>query len=155
MENSRIATRSLIASSDLWVGLVLALLGAAAAWIASGFDDSSRGYPLGLSLFLLALGVVVIINAVRGSGAQASFGLAIQVVIPAATIIVLWIVGLTSGFGYLASTFLMQMAFLTICGVRKMGHVLTFAALISGVSYLVFFVLLGVRLPTPLAPWLL
>ncbi len=148
-------SRSLMSTSDVWIGLTFAVLGAIAAGIASGFDDASRAYPLGLSLLMSALGVLILINAVRGLGAQVSFVQPAQVAIPATIITVLWISGLTIGFGYLLPTFFMEVAFLTICGVRGFGRVTVYAALISGVSYLIFFIALDVRFPASLAPWLL
>ena len=49
----------------------------------------------------------------------------------------------------------MQFAFLLRCGAGGPGRAAAIAALITGVSYSVFILGLGVRIPDVIVPWLL
>ncbi|QYX57595.1 tripartite tricarboxylate transporter TctB family protein [Roseovarius sp. SCSIO 43702] len=148
-------TRPLLAHSDTYVGLALVLTGGIAAWLASGFDAYSRTYPLVLGCLLAILGAVLILRVVIGTTTHVSFATPAQVTGAASATILLWIAALTQGLGYLLPTFLMQCAFLWLCGVRAPVKLVLIAALVAGISYLAFIEGLGVRLPRTLAPWLL
>lgn len=141
--------------SDTWTGLVLLALGLTAAWLANDFDDASRPYPLALSIIMAILGIIIIARVFLDKGKHTSFALPSKVAASAGTIIILWILAITNGFGYLIPTFLMELAFLLVCGFRRLDRAAIVAALISGVSYMVFIIGLGVRLPEPLLSWLL
>jgi hypothetical protein len=144
-----------LSHSDTWLGIVIAASGGVAAYMASGFDAISRTYPLSLGVLLVALGLSLIVKGLRPSAGHVSFTAAVQVGVPAAVILVLWIYALSSGLGYLAPTFVMQAAFLALCGVRSPLRMAIIAALVTGVSYAVFAGALSVRLPETLAPWLI
>lgn len=140
---------------DAWVGMVLAVAGGAAGWMASGFDAMSRTYPMVLSLLLAGCGLILVFNVFRHKSENVSLVIPVQVTTLSAVIIGLWIVALSNGFGYLLPTFCMQFVFLRLCNIRSPRKIALFAALISGVSYLAFIVGLGVPLPETLASWIL
>jgi len=153
--NSGNKKQAIYAHSDTWTGLVLLALGLTAAWLAYDFDDASRPYPLALSIIMVILGLIIIARVFLVKTKHASFTLPSKVVASAGTIIFLWILAITHGLGYIIPTFLMQLAFLLVCGFRSINKAAIVAALISGVSYMIFIVALGVRLPEPLLSWLL
>lgn len=140
--------------SDVWIGLVLLAIGGGAAWMASGFDDASRPYPLALSVLMMILGAALSLKALLGRGEDQSFAHQLRVILPAATVLALWILALTNGFGYLLPTFAMEFAFMWMCGVRGLGRAATYAAVVTGGSYGIFVALLDVRLPASHLPWL-
>ena len=141
--------------SDTWIGLALVLVGVMAALKASGFDAPSRGYPMVLGAVLAAFGVVMIGKVMIGKARHVCFSLPAQAALTVAVIVMLWIGALTIGLGYVLPTFAMQFAFLLRCGGRGPGRAAAIAALITGVSYLVFILGLGVRIPEVIVPWLL
>nr|WP_306267080.1 tripartite tricarboxylate transporter TctB family protein [Pararhizobium sp. IMCC3301] len=148
-------TQAVYSNSDFWTGAVIFVTGFIAAWMASGFDDLSRPYPLSLGIILAILGLLLSIKAVIGTSDRVSFILSLQSAVPSVIIIVSWITAISTGLGYLIPTFLMQAAFMILCGMRDAKKITLFAALVSTVSYTVFMVLLGVRIPTPVASWIL
>lgn len=145
----------LLSHSDTWLGALIATFGGVAAYMASGFDAMSRTYPLSLGVLLMGLGLSLVVKGLRPSGGHVSFAATVQVGVPAALLLILWIYALSFGLGYLVPTFTMQLAFLALCGVRSPMRLALIAGLITGVSYAVFAVVLSVRLPETLAPWLI
>lgn len=141
-------------SSDIWIGLVLLALGGGAAWMASGFDDASRPYPLALSVLMMILGLVLAGKALLGRGEDQSFSGQGRVAFPAVMVLALWILGLSYGLGYIVPTFAMELAFMWLCGVRGLGRAAAYAMLVTLGSYAVFIALLDVRLPAARLPWL-
>ena len=140
--------------SDTWAGLALVLVGGLAGSMAREFDAISRPYPMALSLLLVGLGVLLIGKVLIGKAQHVSFAVPAQAALAATVIIALWIGAVSVGFGYLLPTFVMQFAFLLICGVRGPGKAAMIAAAVAGVSYLAFILGLGVRMPASLFPWL-
>lgn len=141
--------------SDTWTGLALVLVGVLAAVTATGFDAPSRGYPMVLGAVLAAFGVLVIGKVMIGKARHVCFSLPAQAALTVAVIVVLWIGAVTIGLGYVLPTFAMQFAFLLRCAGRGPGRAAAIAALITGVSYPVFILGLGVRIPDVIVPWLL
>lgn len=146
---------NLTSHSNIWVGLVLFVFGLAAAWLANDFDDQSRSYPFALSLIMAIFGFVIFVRVFFDKEISVSFALPLKVTASAGSIIILWILAITHGFGYLIPTFLMELAFLFVCGFNRSIKAFLVAALISGISYLIFIASLEVRLPEPLLFWLL
>ncbi len=141
-------------SSDVWIGLVLLAVGGAAAWMASGFDDASRPYPLALSVLMMLLGAVLSARALLGGGEDQSFTQQARILLPAAAVLGFWILALSNGLGYVVPTFAMEFAFMWLCGIRGPGRAALYAGLVTGVSYAIFVGLLDVRLPASHLPWL-
>ncbi|MFU1478252.1 tripartite tricarboxylate transporter TctB family protein [Roseovarius sp. C7] len=142
------------AHSDAWTGLALMVTGGIAAWLARGFDQMSRSYPLVLGWVLVGLGALLLLNALRHKTPSVSFRIPGQVALLAALILGLWTMALSGGLGYLLPTFVMQLCFILLCGSCGLAQAAIIAATITGVSYLAFIVGLGVRLPATLLPWL-
>jgi len=141
--------------SNTWIGLILFVFGLAAAWLANDFDDQSRSYPFALSIIMASFGFIIFIRVFFKKEKSISFVLPSKVTASAGAIIILWILAITHGFGYLIPTFLMELAFLFVCGFNRSIKAILVAAFISGISYLIFIVSLEVRLPEPLLFWLL
>ncbi|NLV00283.1 hypothetical protein B6N13_19620 [Marinomonas sp. UCMA 3892] len=153
--HSRAEIRSITSHSDTWTGLVLLTIGLTAAWLANDFDTISRPYPLALGIIMAVLGLIIITRVFLNKGNHTSFALHSKVAVSAGTIIALWILAMTNGLGYIIPTFFMEVAFLLICGFQKLYRAIIVASLISGISYMIFIVGLGVRLPEPFLSWLL
>lgn len=144
-----------LSQKDAWVGMVLTIAGGTAAWMANGFDAMSRTYPMVLSLLLAGCGLILVFNVLRNRSERVSSIIPVKVTILSAVIMSLWIVALSNGLGYLLPTFWMQFFFLRLCSKSHSARkTALFAALISGVSYLVFIVGLGVSLPETLLSWI-
>lgn len=153
MIRSDLKTR-LAGHSDTWIGVALAVLGAAASVMAAGFDANARTYPLALSLVLSGLGVALILRVALSDPKTVSFALPTRVTALSVCVLAPWIVSVSFGLGFVLPTFLMQLAFLQLCGLRPIGKAAAYAAIITAISYLAFIQGLGVRLPRPIAPWL-
>lgn len=146
--------RSWAARSDFWVGAVLTGLGLTAAQMARGFDATSRSYPLILALLLAAVGVVLALRGALRRGDQQDFGGPLQGALPAVAVLVLWIVALGGGLGFVLPTLAMQLAFLALAGM-SLRRALPIALLVTFAGYLIFVLGLEVRLPSARLPWLL
>lgn len=137
---------------DVAAGVLLLLTGVVAAYVALGFDAESRMFPLVVSLLLAVTGTAIAIHAVLKPGfdeaSQRKFGS----VIVAALIVAAWAVAFSAGAGFLLTTFAMQAALIWLTGVRRPGHVVGVAALITALAYLLFVSLLDVPLPPSLLP---
>ncbi len=142
-------------NNDVWVGVVLFLLGASAAWQANGFDAASRTYPLVLGSLMAIAGLVLTLRAFRLKEAGSDYSLAMKVVLPAAVLLVLWVLGIAAGLGFVLPTFVMEFGFMQLCGVSSLVKRMSYAALVTAVSYILFVFALGVRIPASLQPWLL
>ncbi len=153
--SSQTDPRGLFTHSDFWIGLVLTVFGGVAAFMAWSFDPMSRSYPLGLSLMLSVVGVLLILKTAIRQTPSVHFGLATKVSALCAVVLVLWIAALGFGLGFVLPTLLMQFAFLWICGLRPVGKAVAFSVLITAVGYFVFVFILNVRLPESIAPWIL
>lgn len=153
--NSKAGTTALLRHSDVWVGLGLFCVGAAAATIASGFDAMSRSYPLLLSVLLMGFGAALILRVGLSTPKSVSFALPGKVSALSTLVIVLWIGALALGLGFVLSTLIMQVAFLWICGIRPLLRAGLYAALITAAGYVAFVLGVGVRLPETLSPLLI
>nr|WP_272213329.1 tripartite tricarboxylate transporter TctB family protein [Marinicella sp. W31]MDC2879278.1 tripartite tricarboxylate transporter TctB family protein [Marinicella sp. W31] len=139
--------RSLCTDTDLWTGIVLTLLGAGAAWLATGFDTASRPFPLIVSLVLASCGLMIFLRALVSGKGQAlpfhDFG----IVALAAFLIVLWGLALKAGVGFAITTVLFLMAIFRLAGLRRPGRSLGLAVAITLVIYGIFVLVLNVHLP--------
>lgn len=147
--------KGVLRHSDAWVGLSIFLVGAAAAFLASGFNPMSRSYPLLLCVLLMLFGAGLILRVILSEPISVSFALPGRVAALTALIIVLWIGALALGFGFVLPTLLMQIFFLVICGVRSPVRVALYATLITVAGYVAFVLGLGVRMPETLFPYLI
>ena len=140
--------RSLGTDTDLWTGIVLTLLGAGAAGLASGFDTVSRPFPLIVSLVLASCGLMIFLRALVSRKGQAlpfhDFG----IVALAALLIVMWGLALKAGVGFAIATLLFLMAIFWLAGLRRPVRSLVLAAAITLVIYCVFVLVLNVHLPS-------
>lgn len=153
--SSQMDPKGLSTHSDFWIGFALAVFGAAAAAMAWTFDAMSRSYPLTLSVMLAMMGLLLILRTAIRPVTSVNFGLAAKVSALCAVVMVLWILALGIGFGFVLPTLLMQFAFLWICGLRPLVKAVAFSVLITAVGYVAFVVILNVRLPASIAPWIL
>ncbi|RYH04479.1 tripartite tricarboxylate transporter TctB family protein [Salipiger sp. IMCC34102] len=148
--------KGILAHSDTWIGIALVIFAGAAATRAAAFDPISRSYPLVLAVLLGVFGAGLIIRVAASSAPKhVPFALPAKVAALATVCIVLWIYALASGLGFVVPTMLLQLAFLTLCGVRPLARSALYAALITAGGYLAFVEGLGVRLPQTIAPWVL
>lgn len=136
-----------IADTDVATGAVLTLFGAGAGWMATGFDPTSRNFPLIVSGVLLLCGVAILLRALTVAGTRPlplqDFGL-----IGLATgAVILWGLALSARAGFALSTFGLVLAMLWLSGMRQLGRGSVLSALISAVLFVIFVLLLNVHLP--------
>lgn len=132
---------------DLWIGLLLILVGGAAFREATGFDAASRTFPLVVSGLLTLSGLGLVLRCLRSGPNRPLPGREIGAVGLCATLLVLWVLALGAGLGFALSTFVLQAGLLWLSGQRNPLRVALLAALITAAAYLLFVMVLDVRLP--------
>lgn len=133
-------------------GLLLGVVGLAAAWLARSFDDESQAFPLVVALLLAISGVAIVAQAVvsnlslpkrHGGGFYVS---------AAVIAIAAWAAAFGGGLGFLMPTFFLQCLMLWIAGLRRILLIIGLAALITALAQLLFINLLHVPLPASNLP---
>jgi hypothetical protein len=133
-------------------GIVLLLVGGAAAMAATDFDSESKLFPLVVATSLAVIGVVILIRAflrpmerVQSFSMPASVGLA-------GLVIAAWAAAFAGGAGFVLPTFGMQALLLWLSGLRQPVQLTSIAALITFLAYLLFVVVLEIPLPVSFLP---
>jgi len=137
--------------TDVWLSIVLFAAGLW-AWLQSRtFDDLSRAYPQALSAGIIALAVILFIEAVQDrrhdTAALKSLG---QQMIGGMLILglfMLWALLLATDIGYLLSSFLIVTTTLWLLGMRRFGHVVLTSSGIVVTVFILFQLILDVPLP--------
>lgn len=132
---------------DLWTALALIGVAAYAALQALSFDAGSRPFPLVVATVLGLAAVMQLVLSLR-EDPKAPLGSAD--LLPAGACIALmagWATALSMGLGFGLSTFVAQLGFLALAGMRQPVKIAGVALLITAVSYTIFVLLLEVRLP--------
>ena len=137
---------------DVSAGALLLVAGAIAARLALGFDAESRMFPLVVALLLAVTGTAIAIHAVLKPGRNAASRHKLGSVIVAVLIVAAWAAAFSAGAGFLLPTFAMQAGLIWLTGLRRPGHVVGIAALITTFAYLLFVSLLDVPLPPSMLP---
>ena len=137
--------------SDLWAGLAVLAVGVAAALMAFGFDARSRSYPLTLGIVMASLGLVLCARVAMGTGAHRTLAEPLKVALIGGAIIGGWIVMVSIGLGFLLPTLLLQVAFMLVCGLRAPVIIAGTALGVTAAAYILFILLLDVRLPVPIS----
>ena len=137
---------------EVFAGALVLAAGVIAARLALDFDAESQMFPLVVSLLIAVTGTAITIHAVLKPGRKAAsrhkFGSGIVAVL----IVAAWAVAFSAGAGFLLPTFAMQAGLIWLTGLRRPGHVVGIAALITTLAYLLFVSLLDVPLPPSLLP---
>lgn len=141
-----------ISLTGLVTGLLLGSVGFAAAWLAQGFDDQSRGFPLVVATLLAISGIAITAQAMIGNvelpkPRGGSLSVAAAVIAIGA-----WAAAFGGGLGFLLPTFLLQGLLLWLAGLRRIVLVLGLAAVITALAQLMFINLLDVPLPASSLP---
>ena len=136
----------------LVAGILLAIIGVAAAWLALGFDDDSRPFPLGLATLLALVGLAIAAKAVVDSGESSRRPRGQGAVAVAVGLLSTWGLAFTLGAGFLLPTFGLMAGLLYICGVRRPATLLLLAVAISVAAWILFVALLDIPLPPSLLP---
>lgn len=139
--------RQVLAEVDLWIGVLLVGAGAFALYQAAGFDNASRNFPLIVAGLLTCSGLVLVLRCLSGG---LKTPLKCHELLPIACaigLLALWITALKYGLGFVISTFLMQLGLFRLAGERRILRAILIAALVSAASYLIFALVLDVRLP--------
>ncbi|WP_180898172.1 tripartite tricarboxylate transporter TctB family protein [Martelella soudanensis] len=138
---------SAFSDTELWTGAVLTAFGAGAAWLATGFDATSRPFPLTVALLLSVCGLAIFLRALFSRKHQAlpfhDFG----IVALGALLIVGWALALKAGAGFLIATTVFLFGIFWLAGLRQTGRVIILSVLIALTNYAIFALLLNVRLP--------
>ena len=67
-------------------------------------------------------------------------------------VLIVWSIALSLGGGFALPTFVMQISLLALCGVRRPWILLSVAAIVTSIAYLLFAVALDVPLPASRLP---
>lgn len=132
---------------DLITGTVMIVVGLVAYFEALSFDEASRLFPAVTAGLLVATGLGVAFHAFFKPASHERRLHAIRTPLLAALVIAAWAVAITRGGGFIFPTFLMQLALFLIAGIRNWKMLLSIAALIAALAYLLFVVLLDVPIP--------
>jgi cytochrome bd-type quinol oxidase subunit 2 len=138
---------------EVMAGAMLAGVGLVALWLALDFDAESRMFPAVTAGLLTIVGVATAALAIIRPRAEAKetrrhLGYAAL----ASAAIGLWALAFGGGAGFVMPTLLLQLALLRLTGVRRPAYMLAVAALVTGLAWLAFIVLLQVPMPPPLVP---
>lgn len=141
---------------DVLAGATLAAVGLIALVVSLDFDAESRVFPAVTAGLLALVGLAMAVLAVvrpggRVAEARRHLGYAALAVVA----IGLWALAFGSGTGFVLPTFALQLALLRLTGVRRPAYLLGVAALVTGLAWLAFIVLLDVPMPPPLVPGVL
>lgn len=138
---------SALSDTELWTGAVLTVFGAGAAWLATGFDATSRSFPLTVALVLTVCGLVIVLRALLSGKHQAlpfhDFG----IVALGALLIVGWALALKAGAGFLIATTAFLFGIFWLAGLRQTVRAITLSVLVTLAAYGIFALLLNVHLP--------
>lgn len=146
------STRRHSASVDIVTGVVLTLAGLTASYAALDFDAESRLFPA-LAAGLLALtGVAILVLGVVHPGDPRRVAHSLGLAALAVTAIGGWAGLFAAGLGFVLPTFLLQFALLWLAGERRVLFSLAVAAIVTGLAYLAFAVVLDVPMPPSVWP---
>ena len=132
---------------DFWVSLALLLVAVWAALQALSFDTGSKPFPLVVAT-ILGLASLVQLGLALRSDPKAP--LVAMDLLPAGACLALmagWATALQLGLGFGVATFVAQLGFLWLAGMRGLLRKVLVSLLITAVSYFTFALLLDVRLP--------
>ena len=142
-----------LASRDALAGASIAVVGLTALVLALDFDPESRLFPAVTAGLLALIGIVAGVLAVARPREQAlSTDDHLGYPALAAVAIALWALAFGGGAGFLIPTFLLQLVLLRLGGVRRLPYLLGVAAIVTGLAWLTFIVLLDVPLPPSRLP---
>lgn len=137
---------------DILTATVLLVTASAALLLALKFDSASRAFPAVVSALLILVAVVTGAAAVAypkpSERTHAGFATATAV----CAVLIIWSIALSFGGGFTLPTFFMQLALLSICGVRRPWVLLTIATIVTLSAYLLFAIALDVPLPASRFP---
>ncbi len=137
--------------TDFWLSLLVLTGGVWAFFQSRLFDDSSRSYPLFLSLLFIFLGLALLINTLKDSDGnlQKLEYLFAKVSGPllVAMLLVVWGLLLMMNVGYLVSSILVLPPILWLLGYRNFKFILVTAVGVVAVVFILFWVLFDIPLP--------
>ena len=137
---------------DLLAAVVLCAVGITALVLALDFDNESRAFPAAVSALLVLVaavsGALAIVRRQPLSSPTGGFVAAAA----ACAVLIAWSIALSLGGGFILPTLLMQLALLSICGVRRSWALVTLPVLITLGAYLLFAVALDVPMPISRLP---
>ncbi|MEM9209132.1 MAG: tripartite tricarboxylate transporter TctB family protein [Pseudomonadota bacterium] len=137
---------------DIVAGAALAIVGSAALVAALGFDAESRLFPALASGCLALAGLATLGLGVSRPGESGTVVGRLGVAALAVFSIGVWAGLFGAGLGFVLPTFLLQIALLSLAGVRRLPFLLAVAAAVTGLAYVAFVVVLDVPLPASILP---
>ena len=144
--------KRLVSGRDFLTGSIMLIVGLLACFEARSFDEASRLFPAVTAALLAAAGFFVALLAIVRPVVREPQPHSIDTPLLAALTIAVWAAAVNHGAGFIAPTFLMQLALFRIAGIRDGKILVSVAALVAGLAYLLFVVLLNVPLPPSLWP---
>jgi hypothetical protein len=132
---------------DFWIGLILVCVGGFAFYKATGFDASSRVFPMVVSGLLTLCGLALLLRRLRAGLAKPLPARELGATAICVVLVGGWVAALDAGAGFALSTFVLQAGLLWLSGQRDPVRLVLVAALVTVVTYLLFVMVLDVRLP--------
>lgn len=133
--------------ADFWVGLILICVGGFALYKATGFDASSRVFPAVVSGLLALSGLALLLRCLHAGLARPLPTRELSAIVLCVVLMGGWAAALGAGVGFAVATFALQAGLLWLSGQRDPVRLVLFAALVTAVTYLLFVMVLDVRLP--------
>jgi len=137
--------------TDFWLGLIVCGCGVLAYIESSKFDEWSGSYPQFLAFIHIAIGVGLILKAVRivaDTPYSITYLLAeVKGPLLVALLLIVWSVMINIGVGYLLSSCLVLPVTLYALGYHNMKRLLLGALSISLSVFILFYVVFDVPLP--------
>jgi len=142
---------NVLVKSDFWLGIIV-FLGSFWAYLqCQGFDEHSSGYPSFLALVHIALGLCLILKAIKDASDMSDslkrLFLEMRGPIIVAVILMGWGGLLMLGLGYLLSSAIMLPVVLYALGYKGTKRLALTTVSIVGAVFILFYILFEVPLP--------
>lgn len=136
---------------DLWLSILLFILGSYCVVESLKFDESSRNYPLFLAIVIILISLQLAYKAIKKSinSKDDIVKLINDIKGPLFSIFILfvWAELLTHNVGYIPSSFIMLMLMLIMFGERKVFKTTIVSLLTTATVFTLFYVIFGIPLP--------
>lgn len=132
---------------DIALGALFSVLGAASAWLSSAYSGASGSYPRVLGLVMLALGLLIIVRAVRQSesGTRELIQAPGKFVLTAVVFVAY--IGLIVPLGFYTASILLMSLLPLVLGFRRPIYLTVMAIVFIAALFVMFSVVLEKPLP--------
>lgn len=146
----------ILGKTDFWLGITILASG---IWVfnqSRGFDETSKGYPLFLSIITILLGAGIAIQTFKqkdeGKNSIEWLYHRMKGSLLIVALFVIWTILLSTKTGYLLASILTLMPVLYLLGYKKISHLVLSTFGIVAVVFTLFYLIFEV--PLPLNPFI-